>query len=148
MEFWRGTAILAWWAAPFVVSRINPPDNPAHLILPADWRVLAFGLLLTLRSEVLARHSDPRLVGRAFCRQPHQPARQSRAPHPPRGLASPRFWLAPHSRRNTSLWARPGPARLRHPTGHRAQRRRGAALQAPLHQIGRGACRERVLGLV
>lgn len=41
-------AIFAWWAAPFVVSHINPPDNPAHLILPADWRVLAFGLLVTL----------------------------------------------------------------------------------------------------
>jgi predicted lysophospholipase L1 biosynthesis ABC-type transport system permease subunit len=53
MEFWRGTAILAWWAAPFVVSRINPPDNPAHLILPADWRVLAFGLLLTLAVTLL-----------------------------------------------------------------------------------------------
>ena len=46
-------AIFAWWAAPFVVSRINPPDNPAHLILPADWRVLAFGLLLTLAVTLL-----------------------------------------------------------------------------------------------
>jgi predicted permease len=36
----------AWWAAPFVVSRINPPDNPIHLFLPADWRVLGFGLIL------------------------------------------------------------------------------------------------------
>jgi putative ABC transport system permease protein len=41
-------ALFAWWAAPFVVSRINPPDNPAHLVLPADWRVLVFGALLTL----------------------------------------------------------------------------------------------------
>jgi putative ABC transport system permease protein len=46
-------AIFAWWAAPFVVSRINPPDNPAHLILPADWRVLAFGLFLTVTVTVL-----------------------------------------------------------------------------------------------
>ena len=38
--------IFAWWAAPFVVSRINPPDDPARLILPADWRVLVFGLAL------------------------------------------------------------------------------------------------------
>ena len=45
--------IFAWWAAPFVVSRINPPDNPAHLILSADWRVLAFGLLLTLAVTLL-----------------------------------------------------------------------------------------------
>jgi predicted permease len=39
-------AIFAWWAAPFVVSRINPPDDPARLILPADWRVFGFGLAL------------------------------------------------------------------------------------------------------
>jgi putative ABC transport system permease protein len=46
-------AIFAWWAAPFVVSRINPPDNPAQLVLPADWRVLVFGSLLTLAVTVL-----------------------------------------------------------------------------------------------
>ncbi|MCU1272805.1 MAG: hypothetical protein JWO48_236 [Bryobacterales bacterium] len=40
--------LFAWWSAPFVVSRINPPDNPARLFLPTDWRVLAFGLALTL----------------------------------------------------------------------------------------------------
>ncbi len=38
----------AWWAAPFVVRMINPPSNPARLMLPADWRVLGFGLALTL----------------------------------------------------------------------------------------------------
>ena len=41
-------AWFAWWSAPFVVSRINPPDNPARLYLPADWRVLGFGLALTI----------------------------------------------------------------------------------------------------
>jgi predicted permease len=41
-------ALVAWWSAPFVVSMINPPDNPARLSLPADWRVLGFGLMLTL----------------------------------------------------------------------------------------------------
>jgi predicted permease len=40
--------IFAWWAAPFVVRMINPPDNPARLFLPADWRVLGFGLALAL----------------------------------------------------------------------------------------------------
>jgi putative ABC transport system permease protein len=40
--------LFAWGSAPFVVSRINPPDNPARLSLPADWRVFAFGLALTL----------------------------------------------------------------------------------------------------
>jgi predicted permease len=38
----------AWWAAPIVVGMINPPDNPARLFLPADWRVLGFGLILTV----------------------------------------------------------------------------------------------------
>ncbi|HSM78408.1 MAG TPA: ABC transporter permease, partial [Bryobacteraceae bacterium] len=40
--------LLARWSAPFVVSRINPPDNPARLVLPADWRVAAFGMALSL----------------------------------------------------------------------------------------------------
>ena len=40
--------LFAWWSAPFVVSRINPPDNPARVFLPADWRVLGFALALTL----------------------------------------------------------------------------------------------------
>ncbi len=43
-----GGGLFAWWAAPFVVGRINPPDNPARLVLSADWRVLAFGLALAL----------------------------------------------------------------------------------------------------
>ncbi|HTZ56582.1 MAG TPA: ABC transporter permease [Acidobacteriaceae bacterium] len=41
-----GGALFSWWSAPFVVNMINPPDNPARLILPADWRVLGFGMLL------------------------------------------------------------------------------------------------------
>jgi putative ABC transport system permease protein len=41
-------ALFAWWSAPFVVSMINPPDNPARLALPADWRVVLFGVALTL----------------------------------------------------------------------------------------------------
>jgi putative ABC transport system permease protein len=40
--------LFAWWSAPFVVSRINPPDNPARLTLPADLPVLAFGVGLTI----------------------------------------------------------------------------------------------------
>src|SRR5439155_10750872 len=40
--------LFAWWSAPFVVRMINPPDNPARLFLPADWRVLGFGLALAL----------------------------------------------------------------------------------------------------
>jgi len=40
--------LFAAWSAPFVVSLINPPDNPARLILPADGRVLGFGIALTV----------------------------------------------------------------------------------------------------
>jgi len=43
----------AWWSAPVVVSMINPPDNPARLFLPADWRVLGFGLVLTVAVMLL-----------------------------------------------------------------------------------------------
>jgi predicted permease len=41
-------ALFAWRSAPFVVRMINPPDNPARLALPADWRVLGFAVALTL----------------------------------------------------------------------------------------------------
>ena len=47
--------LFAWWAAPFVVGRINPPDDPARLALPADWRVLVFGLALALLRDVPVR---------------------------------------------------------------------------------------------
>jgi predicted permease len=40
--------LFAWWAAPFIVRMIDSPDNPARLVLPADWRVLGFGLALAL----------------------------------------------------------------------------------------------------
>jgi len=39
-------ALFAWQSAPFIVGMINSPDNPARLALPADWRVLGFGLAL------------------------------------------------------------------------------------------------------
>ncbi|HKD90779.1 MAG TPA: ADOP family duplicated permease [Terriglobales bacterium] len=41
-------ALFAWWSAPLVVRLINPPDHPVHLVLPADWRVLGFGVALTI----------------------------------------------------------------------------------------------------
>ena len=41
-------AFFAAWSAPFVLSLVNPPDNPARLALPADWRVLLFGFGLTI----------------------------------------------------------------------------------------------------
>jgi len=40
--------LFAWWSAPFVVGRINPANNPARLVLPADWRVFGFGLALAI----------------------------------------------------------------------------------------------------
>ena len=45
--------LFAWWAGPFVVNMINPPDNPARLLLPADWRVLGFGVALALGVTLL-----------------------------------------------------------------------------------------------
>ena len=41
-------AAFAWWSAPFVVGRINPPGNPVRLSLQADWRVLGFAVALGL----------------------------------------------------------------------------------------------------
>ena len=41
-------AFFAAWSAPFVLSLINPPENPARLALPADWRVLLFGVVVVV----------------------------------------------------------------------------------------------------
>ena len=41
-------ALFAAWSAPFVLSLINPPDDPARLALSADWRVLLFGFVLII----------------------------------------------------------------------------------------------------
>lgn len=45
--------LFAWWSAPFVVRMINPPDNPARLVLPGDWRVLGFGVALIIGATLL-----------------------------------------------------------------------------------------------
>ncbi len=45
--------LFAWWSAPFIVARINPPDHPARLSLPADWRVLAFLAVLSSGAALL-----------------------------------------------------------------------------------------------
>jgi predicted lysophospholipase L1 biosynthesis ABC-type transport system permease subunit len=46
-------ALLSWQAAPFVVGMVNPADDPVRLMLPADWRVLGFGLALTIAVTLL-----------------------------------------------------------------------------------------------
>jgi predicted permease len=46
-------AFFAAWSAPFVLSLVNPPDNPARLVLPADWRVLLFGFGLIILVALL-----------------------------------------------------------------------------------------------
>lgn len=43
----------ALWAAPEVMSRINPPDNPMRLELSHDYRVFAFLVLLALGVTIL-----------------------------------------------------------------------------------------------
>ncbi len=75
--------LFAIWAGPFVVSRINPPDNPVRLLLPADWRVLGFGLALTLGVTVLFGLA-PAL--RASGVQPASALRGGDAPHARRRL--------------------------------------------------------------
>ena len=45
--------LFAWWSAPFVVGMINPPDNPARLVLPVGWRMLGFGVAVTLGIALL-----------------------------------------------------------------------------------------------
>lgn len=76
-------ALFAWWSAPFVLSRINSPDNPARLSLPADWRIFAFGLALTVGVTLL--------FGLA-------PALRASAVHPAGALKG---GSAPHSRRRS-----------------------------------------------
>jgi putative ABC transport system permease protein len=46
-------SLFAWWSGPFVVSMINPPGDPARLVLPADWRVLGFLLALVAAVTLL-----------------------------------------------------------------------------------------------
>jgi predicted permease len=43
----------AWWSAPQVVSRINPPDHPVRLVLPPDLRVLGFAVALAAVVTIL-----------------------------------------------------------------------------------------------
>lgn len=47
-----GSAFAAW-AAPLVVREIGTPDQPVQLVLMADWRVLGFGVALTLLVTLL-----------------------------------------------------------------------------------------------
>jgi putative ABC transport system permease protein len=46
-------ALLAWRAAPLVLRMISSPDQPARLMLPADGRVLSFGVALILGVTLL-----------------------------------------------------------------------------------------------
>jgi putative ABC transport system permease protein len=45
--------VIAWWSAPFVVSRLNPPTSPIRLALSMDWRVALFGVALTVGVALL-----------------------------------------------------------------------------------------------
>jgi predicted permease len=76
-------AFFASWAAPFVLSRVNPPDNPARLALSADWHVLCFGFGLILL-VVLLLGLLPAL--RASAVQPVAVLKGGEDPHSPRRL--------------------------------------------------------------
>jgi predicted permease len=75
--------VFAWWSAPFIVSRINPPDNPARLFLPADWRVMMFGLALIV-TVMLLFGLAPAL--RASAVQPASALKGGQDPHSRRRL--------------------------------------------------------------
>ena len=47
--------LFAWQAAPLIVSRIHPPDDPAQLVMPADASVIGFGLALAILVTLLFR---------------------------------------------------------------------------------------------
>ncbi len=76
-------AIFAAWSAPFVLSLVNPPDNPARLALPADWRVLLFGFGLMIL-VVLLLGLLPAL--RASAVRPVAALKGGEDPHSPRRL--------------------------------------------------------------
>ncbi len=76
-------AFFAAWSAPFVLSLVNPPDNPARLALPADWRVLLFGFGLMI-VVVLLLGLLPAL--RASAVRPVAALKGGEDPHSPRRL--------------------------------------------------------------
>jgi putative ABC transport system permease protein len=46
-------AMVGWRAAPFVVSMLSQPQNPVRLEMGLDWRVVSFGVALTLGVTLL-----------------------------------------------------------------------------------------------
>ncbi|HEY6491381.1 MAG: ABC transporter permease, partial [Terracidiphilus sp.] len=76
-------AFFAAWSAPFVLSLVNPSDNPARLALPADWRVLLFGFGLMI-VVVLLLGLLPAL--RASAVRPVAALKGGEDPHAPRRL--------------------------------------------------------------
>jgi predicted permease len=76
-------AFFAAWSAPFVLSLINPPDNPARLALAVEWRVLLFGFGLILL-VVLLLGLLPAL--RASAVRPVAALKGGEDPHSPRRL--------------------------------------------------------------
>lgn len=76
-------AFFAAWSAPFVLSRVNPPDDPAQLALSADWRVLLFGFGLIVL-VVLFLGLLPAL--RASAVRPVVALKGGEDPHSPRRL--------------------------------------------------------------
>ncbi len=45
--------VFAWWSTPLIVGMIDLPSGPARLALPFDWRLLGFGLGLTLAVTIV-----------------------------------------------------------------------------------------------
>jgi predicted permease len=76
-------SFFAAWSAPFVLSLINPPEDPARLALSADWRVLFFGFGLII-AVVLLLGLFPAL--RASTVRPVTALKGGEDPHSPRRL--------------------------------------------------------------
>ena len=76
-------ALLAWWSAPLLLDLIHSPGDPARLALPADWRVLAFGLALAAATTFLFGLAP---AIRASAAKPMRALRGGESPHVRRRL--------------------------------------------------------------
>src|SRR5262249_42135848 len=38
--------LFGWWSAPLIVSMLAPAEDPVRLVLDADWRAVAFAVIL------------------------------------------------------------------------------------------------------
>jgi predicted permease len=78
-------AVFAWLSAPLIVGMIDLPSGPARLALPLEWRLIGFGLGLTLAVTVLFGLTA---ALRASAVRPVEALKGGRDPHGRRSLMS------------------------------------------------------------